>query len=303
MRDDDVRSLLGAAVDDVPLATRVDLDEAVAGGLGLRHRRRVRRAGLVGVGAVVVAVVGVAGGVAVLDLGTATPQVPVASAPPSPATPSFSEMTAVPAGDVDVRCTPDGVELSSPTVSAKSDGVWLRVSSTMAPGAYLTYSSTGGGVTGGDRVPRVPHAWDLQLAPGTVTLWCGELVPGPEEGESVTLEVTDPHGFWAGESLADVGCPDAGSQGDWIAGLGGDGASPEEAVQGVLDALAEHDELAGRESVYDAVHVEIGYLDDPRQTWLVTRDGEPDVTVVVTDTLEGYAAYPDADCNRGVGSG
>ncbi|MDP2774416.1 MAG: hypothetical protein Q8O61_12760, partial [Nocardioides sp.] len=279
----DVRPLFESLVADPP-PDPLDLDAVVARGT---HRRRVRRVVTAGAGLAAALVVG--SGVAVLALPDDTRTAP-------PATPQATEPPGLP-DQVEAVCTPEGMTLSASTVAARASGVALVVSSTMAPGTYLSYSSDGGGsFGGGDRLPAEPATWTLPLAPGTITLACDP--PGvADPDEELTLTVTDPEGYWRGESLGQAGCENGNSMISWVAGLAGSGRTPDEAVADTLDGFRAPNQMFD----YTARPAGTGYVDAATQTWVMLRNNKPYATILVTATGDGFEAMPDALCGSGGG--
>ena len=198
---------------------------------------------------------------------------------------------------VSVDCSPLGITVSAVTVAAQRSGVVLVVSSTMSPGTYLTYGSDGvGSFAGGDPLPRQPTAWTLPLAPGTVTLGCG-LDATDDPGHRATVRVTDPGGFWRGESLAEAGCRSRGGQPSWVAGLRGTGATARQAVRQTLDAFEAFATSQHRAATYTARPAGIGYAGATTQTWVAAENGRPELTIDVTGEDDRYTAYPDRLCH------
>jgi hypothetical protein len=182
--------------------------------------------------------------------------------------------------------------------------VSLRVSSTMPPGALLSYSSGDGdsGFGGGYRLPAEPHTWTLPLAPGTVTLGCNPPQQGPMPvlGPSTEIEVTDPEGYWRGDDLAAAGCPGGGGIPGWKRGLQGTGDTSAEALEATLDGFREmNDDLTLEQaSAYYARPANTGYVGAPTQTWVMLKNNEPYATILVTNTGDGFESGPDALCGR-----
>jgi len=247
-----------------------------------RSRRSDRSVALAGG----VAVVALAAGVGAWLSTSGEPPVPSRDA----AAPSSSDGPHHPTADrVQVTCTNEGIELDKRTIAAQPGGVVLVVSSSMPKGSYLAYISDGGGQSGGDRMPADPTTWTLGLAPGDLTLTCappGDVEPGP----AGHVQVTDPHGYWRGESLADLECT-PGALPSWIGGLGGTGDTPEQAVDQVL---ANFTHLAP--ATYSAQPAEIGYVDAATQTWVATKNGRPDMTIEVTRMDTRFSAGPERTC-------
>lgn len=198
---------------------------------------------------------------------------------------------------VRVKCSPHGVTVSSSEIAAQAAGVVLVVSSTMRPGTYLSYASDGAGsFAGGDPLPSRPFRWALPLAPGTITLACS---PDGEEDPAHTakVRVSDPGGFWRGESLAKLGCDLSGGQPSWVAGLGGTGSTAKEAVQQTLDAFEALANSQHRSVAYTARPAEIGYSGAATQTWVAMENGRAKLTIDVTHARGHYTAYPDHLCH------
>jgi hypothetical protein len=182
-------------------------------------------------------------------------------------------------------------------MTAQASGVVLVVSSTMPRGTYLSYRSDGAGsFAGGDALPRQPARWALPLAPGTVTLACS--ADGQEDRQhTAEVRVTDPGGFWRGESLAGLGCEPSGGQPSWVGGLGGTASTAEDAVQATLHALEALSSSQHRPGDYAAQPAKIGYSGAATQTWVATKGSRAELTIDVTQTRDGYAAYPDRMCH------
>lgn len=193
---------------------------------------------------------------------------------------------------VQVTCTDDGIVIGRSTVAAQPGGVVLVVSSSMPKGSYLTYVSDGGGQSGGERMSADPTTWTLGLAPGDVTLTCAP--PGDVEPSAPGhVRITDPHGYWRGESLSSLGCT-PGVQPSWISGLSGAGDTPEQAVDEVLAHFTHVDQ-----STYTAQPAEIGYVDAATQTWVGAKDGRPSMTIEVLRRRAGFSAWPEWTCGPG----
>lgn len=215
------------------------------------------------------------------------------SGPPAASTDTVAEpdtsSSPRPADRVQVTCTNEGISVSPSTVAARPDGVALLVSSSMPKGSYLTYISDGGGQSGGERMSADPKTWTRGLAPGRLTLTCappGDVEPGP----AGHLRVTDPHGYWRGESLSDLGCAPI-AQPSWIRGLSGTGDTPEQAVDEVLANFTHLDQ-----ATYAARPAEIGYVDAATQTWVATKNGRPSMTIEVSSKGAGFSAWPEWTC-------
>ncbi|GEP35890.1 hypothetical protein NSZ01_36580 [Nocardioides szechwanensis] len=279
----DVRTLFEGLVADPP-PDPLDLDQVVARGT---HRRRVRRAVTAGAGLAAALVVG--SGIAVVAMPDDTKTAPAV----------------VPTGlpdQVEVVCTPEGVTLSATTITAQDNGVVLVVSSTMPPGTSLSYFSDGGfsgeALGGGQRLPAEPQTWTLPLAPGMITLACDP--PGiADPDEEVTMTVTDPEGYWRGETITDPPCsPGLGPS--WVIGISR-GTTPDEAVEGVLDGFRElNDDLPVDEaSAFLARRASpIGYVGSGTETRVMFKDNRPFATIVVTGSGSEFVARPDAMCGR-----
>jgi len=247
-----------------------------------RSRLRARRAAL----ACSVAVLALAVGVSAWSAMPGEP--PVESR--DVATPPSTDSSPLPPADrVQVTCTNEGIELDKRTVAAQPAGVVLVVSSSMATGSYLTYMSDGGGQPGGDRMSAAPKTWIRGLAPGNLTLACAR-AGDMEESAPAHVLVTDPHHYWRGESLADLGC-DRGAQPSWIRGLSGTGDTE---VQAVDDVLANFTRLNA--ASYAAQPAEIGYVGAGTQTWVATKNGRPDLTIEVSRRGAGFSAWPEWTC-------
>jgi hypothetical protein len=113
-----------------------------------------------------------------------------------------------------------------------------------------------------------------------------------EETGTVTVEVTDPYGYWRSATLADFGCGN-GSQPSWIA-VSGEGPTPQDAVDALLVDFA--DALDHDADAYTAQAAPTGYTGAVTQTWIVLRRGVPDYSVNVTETDGEFTATPDIDC-------
>jgi hypothetical protein len=190
-----------------------------------------------------------------------------------------------------VACSPQGLAVSADTVAAQPGGVVLRVSSTLPAGSYLNYGEGPGTAGGGSALPQRPATWTLpMLRPGVVHLSCtldGE--PSSSRAQR-DVTVTDPDGFWQDTTLAALGCR-IDTITDWISGIGGQGRTPEAAVNGVLT----HFHQPGR--TLTAAPAGIGYRDAVPQTWLVSDNGQPFITVAVVPARHGFSAGPDAQCS------
>lgn len=247
-----------------------------------RAQRRARSLALAGG----VAVVAVAAG---LSVWTATSErTPAASRDAS--TPTHTDHPRQPVADrVEVTCTGEGISVDRTSVAAQPAGVVLVVSSSMPKGSYLTYISDGGGQSGGDRMSADPTTWTRELAPGTLTLTCAR-AGDMEESAPARVRVTDPHGYWRGESLSELGCA-PGAEPSWIRGLSGAGDTPERAVDEVLANFTHMDQ-----ATYTARPAEIGYVDAATQTWIATKNERPSMTVEVSRAGAGFSAWPEWTC-------
>jgi len=191
-----------------------------------------------------------------------------------------------------VTCTDDGPQVEATTVAATPAGVVLVVDSTMSEGSYLTYTSDG--VSGGDDLGQVAGPATYAFPPGPVTLGCAS-PQGMDETGAVSVEVTDPYGYWRTSTVADFGCRN-GSQPSWIS-VSGEGLTPEDAVGSLLDDFA--DQLDRDRSTYDAEPAPTGYSGARTQTWMAFRRGTPAFTVAVTQTDSAFTATPDVLCGIG----
>jgi hypothetical protein len=188
-----------------------------------------------------------------------------------------------------VTCTDDGPQVEESTVAATPAGVVLVVDSTMSKGSYLTYTSDG--PSGGDPLSQLSPSTTYPFPPGRVTLGCAS-PPDMDETGTVTVEVTDPYGFWRSATLADFGCGN-GSQPTWIAVSGG-GPTPQDAVNALLVDFA--DALDRDPDAYTAQAAPTGYSGAATQTWVALRRGRPAFSVVVTGTEGSFNAHPDVLC-------
>lgn len=199
--------------------------------------------------------------------------------------------------EVRVECSPRGISLSTVAMNTQRAGAVLVVSSSMPPGTYLGYGSDGNGsFAGGDRLPRRATRWTLPLAPGTVTLTCE---PGGQAGpeQTATLRLSDPEGFWRGESLAALGCGTPVGQPSWVVGPGESRRNAEEAVRRLLDAFETLSTSQGHPAGYTARPARTGYPAAKTQTWVGAENGRARVSIDVTQTRRGYTAVPDLLCH------
>jgi len=104
-----------------------------------------------------------------------------------------------------------------------------------------------------------------------------------------------PQPILAGESLTGLGCRTQGSP-SWVNGLGGTGATAEDAVEQVLVAFEELSRKQGKPAAFGAEPANLGYSGAQRQTWVASRDGRAYATIVVTATDGSYTAGPYALC-------
>jgi len=167
--------------------------------------------------------------------------------------------------------------------------VVVEVGSTMPDGSYLTYASAG--PSGGDDLSQMLPSTTYAFPPGPVTLGCASS-PGMDETATVTVDVTDPHGYWRSATLEDFGCS-TDRISDWIA-VSGEGSTPEEAVEGLLTDFAAA--LDRDRADYTAQAAPTGYSGAATQTWIALRRGAPDFSINVTQTSRTFTATPDIDC-------
>jgi hypothetical protein len=219
------------------------------------------------------------------------------TAPGSATQPRGPEATARALPDhVEVECSPRRISLSTGRAAAQAAGVVLVVSSTMPAGTYLSYVSDGAGsFAGGEPVPRRPTTWALPLAPGAITLACSA------DGEAdlrhtATLRISDPGGFWRGESLDHVGCGSSAGQPSWAADLSGRGSTAEQAVRQTLNAFEALARSQHRSTRYTARPAEIGYREAATQTWVAFASGRAALTIDVTHEQDHYSAFPNHLC-------
>ena len=191
-----------------------------------------------------------------------------------------------------VTCTDDGPQVESTTVEATPAGVVVVVDSTMAKGSYLTYTSDG--LSGGDRLDEIANPATYTFPPGELTLGCAS-PPGMDEIAPVTVEVVDAHGYWRTSTIADFGCGPGGAQPSWKVG-NGTGATPEGAVDALLDQLKNGVGLERRD--YSAEPAPTGYSGSDTQTWVASKRGTPDFSVLVTQTGSTFTADPGVLCAR-----
>ena len=255
-----------------PPTDRLDLDAAISAGRRRRVRRRLAGAAsgaVLAAAAVVVAFV-----------------VPGLRADPVVA----DRSAAGGAAEVAVHCAPTGITVSSRQVAAQPSGVVLRVSSSLAAGAYLTYQWNGPHGSrpgGGDPLPSQPETWTLTPPPGTLTLSCW--VRDDAAPQAIAeITVTDPGGFWRSTTLDDLGCP-GGSQPSWVMPPG-TGPTARQAIEELMRHTATiRPDLAARPA-------DVGYLEQQVQVWLVTSSGRPFLTANVTRHGSTFEALPDLRC-------
>lgn len=194
-----------------------------------------------------------------------------------------------------VTCSTSGIHLDATEIQARPAGVLLVVSSTLPKGSYLTYSSTGGGDSGGEPLPEETQNRHLSLGPGTVTLGCdpvGQMGHGPR----AQLRVTDPSGYWrTDQELRRAGCDYGNGIAEWISTYSKTGSTAKEAAEAVAAEFARSSQ--GRGSSFTAQPATVGYVQAPTQTWLIKRDGRSYVTVLVHQRMTNYSALPDARCD------
>ena len=187
---------------------------------------------------------------------------------------------------VEVHCGEDlSLRVSSPTVTATSSGVAVRVTSEAAEGACLNYG------LGGDELPATAEVWTLAAPPGDMQLSCSTLA---EEGPELVVTVTDPDGHWSPLTLGELGCVVSGMPG-WVV-EGGSGATAREAIDALAASFAE----AGvTPALTRSMRAAIGYTGGATQTWIVGTAETPTMTAVVMEKDGIYKAWPDALCAPG----
>lgn len=193
-----------------------------------------------------------------------------------------------------VTCTDGGPQVESTTVAAQPAGVVVVVNSTMTKeGGYLTYTSDG--PSGGDRLDQIPDGATYAFPPGELTLGCAS-PPEMDETTTVTVQVTDPYGYWRTSTLADFGCPPGGAQPSWAVG-DGTGPTPRDAVDHLLAQVA--DTISSTRTDLTAEPAPTGYSGAVTQTWVALNRGRPAFSVVVTGSEGSFTANPDVLCGRG----
>ncbi|MFJ8580155.1 hypothetical protein [Micromonospora sp. NPDC093277] len=206
------------------------------------------------------------------------------------AAPAEAALTAAPAGasagpeaePVDVRCGPDGVTVSGTTVRTGRAGVPIRVGGTVPAGTYLRIGWTHGGE--GNPVPASPTVWTLTAPPGQLRLSCSNM---EKREEAVT--VVDSSGFWRPGTAADYSC-DFGGIASWAIGPGR-GPSVDAALADLTRQLSD---IHGRSTNWR--QLPIGYVDAAVSTWLLSVEGEPRITALVSRTGSDFQASPDSGC-------
>ncbi|MGC4175938.1 hypothetical protein [Demequina sp.] len=211
---------------------------------------------------------------------TGVPTSPGASLPPAD---SPSTAPSVAAEPLEVSCGSDFVlSVSAPTVVASSAGVLLLVSSEAPAGAYLNYG------VGGDELPAEPAQWAIDASPGELVLNCSS---SEVEGETVTVQVEDPNGYWSTSTMADAGC-EMGAIPGWAIG----GASGETAEEAVAALAAVFNETGSDPELTRWARGSMGYPNAAVQNWILGTDAETKIAADVFATEEGFQAQPDYFC-------
>ena len=193
---------------------------------------------------------------------------------------------------LDVFCGQSGMTVSGDVVAAAPGGVALQVSGDAPPEAeWYLHLSWGGGWGWGQHAPLDSYTWTEQVPPGELTLTCGNQAGN---AEPLTVLVVDPDALWSPDTLDDVGCP-MGAIPSWAVGPGV-GPSARAAVEDLIALMAA--ETGQDLSVYEeAAPAPIEYAGGD-ETWIIARDGEPDVVVQVRDEGAAWTASPDYFCGR-----
>lgn len=284
MTDDDVKDLFGRLVADPP-ASAVDLDKAIRDGRR-QHARKQQ-----------------------LWIGTAAAGALAAAATFSAITGGSDSSNADSPGvtgqvlpdQVVVTCTPNGIEVSATEIRTRPDGVAMVVSSSLPGGGYLSVTfgtkSDLSPIPGHEGAPltSVPDSWTSALRPGRWVLACGERIGSSElVGEPKSITIVDPDGNWHGRTAIDaLGCT-GGALADWNSEFYQEGRTPEEAVAKVGEAF---DSFGGTTSDFTAEEVQVDYGTEPFQTWVLRRNGEPYVTVLVNRDGNRFKAGPNDRCS------
>lgn len=219
--------------------------------------------------------------------GDALPSPTPSNSSPSPAaSPSSSPVPSSSASGVatlEVLCDEDlNLIVSSPAVDATAGGVELVVTSEAPTGAYLNYG------IGGDELPTETATWLLAVPPGEMTLSCSTL---EQEGDVVTVAVTDPDGYWSTKTLEEFGCPIAGIP-DWAISAGSG-----DTTAAALAELADNANEIGQEPRLTRwERAAIGYPEAETQIWILGSDDETQITAMVNTKGGTVYAGPDMLC-------
>lgn len=199
--------------------------------------------------------------------------------------------------EVVVTCSPEGITVNADEVQTRPDGVALRITNSLPQGSYLTYNSTEtGGIAGGDPIRLGQQSWSLALAPGNATLGC-DPVGRMGEGETTTIHVTDPGGYWRGTGDVDAaGCRGEGIIVDWALGFNDHATSAQSAAEAVARDFQSWAAKAGQSGPFTTKPLAVGYVGDSTQTWLLMAAGVPYATILVNRTEDDYNAGPDVSC-------
>ncbi|GAA2889908.1 hypothetical protein Acy02nite_32580 [Actinoplanes cyaneus] len=167
---------------------------------------------------------------------------------------------------VNVVCSPSGTVISGTRFAARGDGVHVHVESTSgASGVYLDYSSDRLPESGGGEPVEAGTDLVLGVAPGPVTLNCA-YDTGSRQDPPVTIEVLDPAGAWRTGALDALGCSAPNrSLVEWVY-RPGTGPTADVALAGLAAQL---------DKPVTWRHVQDGYVDSSRQTFVAMRDGKP----------------------------
>jgi hypothetical protein len=188
-----------------------------------------------------------------------------------------SDRTAV--ADVgDIVCSPAGTRVTATQLIAQRDGVHLRVQNTSgASGVYLNYRYGQPMNLGGGEPVDSASVLVLELPPGPVQLNCA-YDQGRRQDAAVAIVVLDPERSWQTGALARLGCssPER-SLVDWVYGPG-IGATADAALATLTAQL---------EEPVTWVHVQDGYVEAARQTYVLLRAGKPWATASVTRSSSG----------------
>lgn len=194
------------------------------------------------------------------------------------------------AAEVTLRCVGTQLQMSSTEVLAGADGVHLVVSGSGPEAPTLNLEWPGGG--SGDVVPARPQKRVVQAPPGELSVSCG-INLNQEMSPKRLLHVDGAFASYSSKTPKDFGCPSWGTiQADWI-GNEGVARDPALAVRELLKTFPDAwDETA---------RLEVGYPNNPEQTWLLTKDGKSIGTALVRQEGSTWLAHRDSPCHPFVG--